>query len=74
MGLLKWILKKFTCNSSCTYNIENEIYDNNILGHTLNQYSLKLKDLKKIYRILNKREMIIGERLGTDYPIGSVII
>lgn len=74
MGLLKWILKKFRCNSSCTYNIENEIYDNNILGHTLNQYSLKLKDLKKIYRILNKREMIIGERLGTDYPIGSVII
>ena len=64
MGLLKWILKKFTCNSSCTYNIENEIYDNNVLGHTLNQYSLKLKDLKKIYRILNKREMIIAERLG----------
>lgn len=64
MGLLKWILKKFRCNSSCTYNIENEIYDNNVLGHTLNQYSLKLKDLKKIYRILNKREMIIAERLG----------
>lgn len=64
MGLLKWILKKFTCNSSCAYNIENEIYDNNVLGHTLNQYSLKLKDLKKIYRILNKREMIIAERLG----------
>ena len=64
MVLLKWILKKFRCNSSCTYNIENEIYDNNVLGHTLNQYSLKLKDLKKIYRILNKREMIIAERLG----------
>ena len=58
MGLLKWLLKKITCNSSCTYNIENEIYDNNVLGHTLNQYNLKLKDLKAIYKILSKREMV----------------
>jgi len=40
------------------YNIEDELFDNNILDHTLNQYSLKMKDMKRILKILNKRERI----------------
>ncbi len=58
MGLLKWIAKKFKCESKCMYNIEDELFDNNILDHTLNQYSLKMKDMKRILKILNKRERI----------------
>lgn len=58
MGLLKWIAKKFKCESKCMYNIEDELFDNNVLDHTLNQYSLKMKDMKRILKILNKRERI----------------
>ncbi len=34
-------------------------FDNNILDHKLSCYQLKLKDIKKICKILNKRERII---------------
>jgi len=33
-------------------------FNNNILDHTLNQYSLKMKDMKRILKILNKRERV----------------
>ena len=70
MGLLKWILKKFKCESKCMYNIDEEQFDNNVLGHTLNQYQLKMKDLKRILKILNKRE-----RVSFEIPsISSVLV
>jgi len=57
MGLLKWILKKCKCESKCAYNINDEYYDCSMLNTSLNNYKLKHKDLNKIYRILNKREL-----------------
>ena len=53
MGLLKWLCSKFSCKSSCRFN--NELFDSSHLGMTLDNYDLKMKDVKKILRILNKR-------------------
>tara|TARA_R110001592_G_scaffold280894_3_gene548272 strand:+ start:735 stop:947 length:213 start_codon:yes stop_codon:yes gene_type:complete len=58
MGLIKWLCKKFKCNSSCAYDGNQEFLNNDILNERLSNYQLKIKDLKKIYRILGKRETI----------------
>lgn len=58
MGLIKWLLKKFKCNSSCSYDGNEEFLNNDILNERLSNYQLKIKDLKKIYRILGKRQTI----------------
>tara|TARA_R110001632_G_scaffold22662_1_gene64884 strand:+ start:733 stop:990 length:258 start_codon:yes stop_codon:yes gene_type:complete len=57
--LIKWFLNKIKCNSSCAYNIENEIFDTNIMESSLSMYDLKLKDIKKVCKILNKRDKSI---------------
>ena len=66
MRLLKYILTKLKCNSSCSFNVEDEIFDNKILDHKLSCYELKLKDIKKIYKILNKRERIIFPQVSVE--------
>ena len=58
MGLLKYILKKFSCNSSCVYNANDEMFNRDSMSQPLSQYELKFKDIKKIMKILNKREYI----------------
>ena len=58
MGLLKWLCRKFKCNSNCAYNGNEEFLNHDIMNETLANYQLKIKDLKKIYRILGKRETI----------------
>ena len=58
MGLLKFILKKFSCNSSCMYNANDEMFNRESMSAPLSQYELKFKDIKKIMKILNKREHI----------------
>ncbi len=58
MGLLKWIAKKFKCESKCMYNIDDEKYDRRAFDIPLSHYELKIKDLKRIMKILNKREFI----------------
>jgi len=58
MGLLKFILRKFSCNSSCTYNANEEYFTRESMSAPLSQYQLKFKDVKKIMKILNKREYI----------------
>ena len=58
MGILKYILKKFSCKSSCMYNPNNEMFNRQSISHPLSQYELKFKDIKKIMKILNKREYI----------------
>ena len=58
MGLLKWICVKFKCNSNCAYNGNEEFLNHDIMNETLSNYQLKIKDVKKIYRILGKRETI----------------
>ena len=55
MGLLKWFCKRFICNSSCSYN--NEIFCKESLNTRLDCYDLKFKDIKKIMKILNKRDL-----------------
>ena len=56
MGLIKFICSKFTCKSTCTYN--NQLFDSSHLAVPLDQFNLKMKDVKKILRILNKRDKI----------------
>lgn len=56
MGLIKSLLKKFKCESKCSYNIEEQLFDQNILNQKLSNYELKHKDILKIAYILNKRE------------------
>mgnify|MGYP003633223382 CR=1 FL=1 len=58
MGLFKWLLSKFSCNSSCKYNAElagcpkrmNENIEN------IMNYNLSIKDVLKINKLLSKRE------------------
>ena len=59
MGLIKWLCKRFSCNSSCKYNEQmancpNEAMDN--LSKIMN-YQLSIKDVMKINKILNKKEL-----------------
>ena len=54
MGLIKFICSKFTCKSTCTYN--NQLFDSSHLSVPLEQFNLKMKDVKRILKILNKRE------------------
>jgi hypothetical protein len=64
MGLIKFICSKFTCKSTCSYN--NEIFDSSHLSVPLEQFNLKMKDVKKILKILNKRDKIdVIDELGT---------
>ncbi len=58
MGLLKFILRKFKCSSSCVYDPNNEMFSRQSLSVPLDNYELKFKDMKKIMKILNKRKTI----------------
>ena len=52
--LLKWILKRCKCKSTCTFNDE---FDHSHLERRLTEYTLKQKDVQRILRILHKREL-----------------
>jgi hypothetical protein len=65
MGLLKYLCSKFSCKSSCKFN--NELFDSSHLAMSLDNYDLKMKDVKRILRILNKRAL-------TNVNTGSIII
>jgi hypothetical protein len=56
MGLIKFILKKCSCTSSCMYN--DEVFNRESMSTPLSEYQLKFKDIKKIMKILNKRTVI----------------
>ena len=58
MGLCKWILKKFRCNSNCTFNIDIEEFNNEIVYIDLSKYKLKKSDMKNITKIVKKRPSI----------------
>lgn len=53
MGLCKWILKRISCNSKCSYN--NAEFDIDIFSLKLNDFKLKNKDMIKIGSILKRR-------------------
>lgn len=67
MGLIKWIVDKFSCKSSCQFNIENEVFDFNLHKMSLDNFELKHKDILKIHRILNKRD------IKPRFPKNSII-
>ena len=53
------ILKKITCNSSCTSDCKynNQEFRQEILQYKLSDFKLKNKDIEKIIKILSKREI-----------------
>lgn len=53
MGLLKFLLEKFTCGSECAFNIEN--IPDDVFNLDLGMYQLKPKDIKVIHNIMKKR-------------------
>ena len=56
MSLVKYILSKCSCKSSCAFNENEIVFDTQIMNVRLSNYKLKLKDVKKINGILSKRE------------------
>ena len=54
MGLCKWLLKRITCKSKCSFN--NDEFDIDIFNLKLNEFQLKNKDMIRIGSILHKRE------------------
>ncbi len=57
MGLVKWFINKFSCKSSCMFNPVNEIMDFDKHKLSLESFNLKHKDIIKIHKILNKRQI-----------------
>lgn len=56
MGLLKNILKRFACKSKCAFNASD--FDDQIKQVDLTKYQLKVSDLMRIQKIINKRPSI----------------
>ena len=57
MAFLKWLINKFSCKSSCRFNIEDQVFDIDIHKLSLDNFDLKHKDILKIHKILHKREI-----------------
>lgn len=56
MGWLKQILKRFACNSKCTFNSSD--FDKELVDIDLSKYKLKINDLIAIDKIIRKRPSI----------------
>ena len=63
MGLIKWLCKKFSCKSSCKYNEEMMNCPKNSMDNLTNimNYQLSIKDVMKINKILNKKELKVED-------------
>jgi len=53
MGLFKWIFKRSSCVSKCSFN--NDEFDIDFYNRSFKDYELKNKDLIRIGSILKKR-------------------
>jgi FlaA1/EpsC-like NDP-sugar epimerase len=53
--ILKWILKRCKCKSTCVFS--DDEYNFQHLNRRLTEYTLKQKDVQRILRILDKREL-----------------
>ena len=49
----KWLCKRIKCSSNCKFN--EDIFDNDLLNLSLNQFELKNKDIIEITSILSRR-------------------
>ncbi len=54
MGLLKWIMKKISCKSDCSYNT-SDFDTNELCSVDFSQYALKTSDLIRLQKIVLKR-------------------
>jgi len=54
MGFIKWVLKLFSCQSSCKFN--EQMFDDKLNRMSLSDFELKHKDIQTIHRILTKRK------------------
>ena len=54
MGLLKWIMKKFSCKSDCQYN-SSDFDTNELCSVDFSKYVLKTSDLIRLQKIIMKR-------------------
>ena len=70
MGLIKNILKKFSCKSSCKFN-EQE-FDINLFDLKLSNFELKNKDMLKISSILSKRNIKPNFPIRKIYTTSSI--
>jgi len=64
MGLIKWFVEKFSCKSSCRFNIQEELFDFEIHKLSLSEFDLKHKDILKIHKILQKRDINIKRKIS----------
>ena len=53
MGFMKWLCKKFRCESKCMFGEED--FNHGHHENKLCDYNLKYKDVEKIHQILSKR-------------------
>tara|TARA_R110002049_G_scaffold85169_3_gene216697 strand:+ start:274 stop:489 length:216 start_codon:yes stop_codon:yes gene_type:complete len=65
MGILKWICKKFSCNSSCKYNAEMENCPKKTMENLGNimSYDLSIKDVMAINKIISKKTINIVDNI-----------
>ena len=56
MGIIKNLLKKFSCKSKCAFNQED--FSDSIKSVDLSKYQLKVSDLMRIEKIIKKRPSI----------------
>lgn len=57
MSIIKWFIDKFSCKSSCRFNIEEQVFDLNLHNLSLCDFDLKHKDILKIHKILQRRDI-----------------
>ena len=65
MGILKWICRKFSCNSSCKYNEQMENCPKKSMKNLDNilNYNLSIKDVMAINKIISKKTISINETI-----------
>ena len=65
MGIIKWICRKFSCNSSCKYNEQMECCPKKSMENLNNilNYDLSIKDVMAINKIISKKTINIVETI-----------
>jgi hypothetical protein len=65
MGILKWICRKFSCNSSCKYNEQMEYCPKQSMENLNNilKYDLTMKDVMAINKIISKKTINVVENI-----------
>jgi hypothetical protein len=65
MGIIKWICRKFSCNSSCKYNEQMESCPKKSMENLNNilNYDLSIKDVMAINKIISKKTLNIVETI-----------